>query len=191
MEILVVEKDPSSSALLKFTLESLGHEVIEASSCAQAWDCFLHGEVSLVISDWLRPGLDGLELCRRVRRARRPRYTYFILLTTMGGKDSYLQGMKAGADDFITKPFDPDQLGARLVVAERILSLQADVKRLEGLLPICSYCRKIRDDQNDWSTLEAYVSARTDAAFTHSICPDCYESTVRPELEEMQREARR
>ncbi|MBI4641265.1 MAG: response regulator, partial [Candidatus Tectomicrobia bacterium] len=92
------------------------------------------------------------------------------------------------ADDFITKPFDEDQLAARLRVAERILGLQEEVKQLEGLLPICSYCKKIRDESDTWVQIEHYIATRTDAFFSHGICPECLETRVKPELEQFKKE---
>ncbi len=183
MRILIADDEAVSRRRLKQTLIPLGHDVIEATDGRQAWECFQREEVPLLIADWMMPQVDGLELCRLIRAERRDRYTYIIMLTALGGKGSYLEGMNAGADDFITKPFDQDQLNARLHVAERVLSLQAEVKRLEGLLPICSYCKRIRDEQNLWTGLESYITKRTDAEFTHGICPDCYEAHVRPSLD--------
>jgi DNA-binding response OmpR family regulator len=94
------------------------------------------------------------------------------------GKASYLDGMQAGADDLLTKPFDKDMLVARLAVAERILKLQLQVKHLAGMLPICSRCKKVRDDQNYWHQVESYVAKHTDATFTHSYCPDCFKNLL-------------
>jgi DNA-binding response OmpR family regulator len=91
------------------------------------------------------PEVDGPELCRRLRARATDRYSYFLLITATGGKQRYLEGMEAGADDFITKPIDIDELRARLKAAERILGLRKHVQQLEGLLPICAYCKRIRD----------------------------------------------
>ena len=101
-----------------------------------------------------------------------------MLLTSVGGKSGYLVGMRAGADDFISKPFDEEQLAARLVVAERILNLQTQVHQLSGLLPICCVCKKVRDDQNYWQQVESYIAKRTDAKFSHGYCPDCYKKVM-------------
>jgi DNA-binding response OmpR family regulator len=129
------------------------------------------------------PAVDGAELCRRVRASAGERYTYFLLVTATGGKKRYLEGMEAGADDFITKPVDMDELRARLKAAERMLGLRRHVQRLEGLLPICAYCKRIRDAVEQWHPIEAYVEARSDAQFSHGYCRECYEKHVRPQIE--------
>jgi sigma-B regulation protein RsbU (phosphoserine phosphatase) len=175
MNILIVDDDLTSLLVLEATLKKLGHQVTTAKSGLEALPIFEKGSVSLMISDMVMPDVDGLELCRRIRTAGRAQYTYIIMLTAVGGKSGYLVGMKAGADDFIVKPFDEELLAARLVVAERILNLQSQVSQLSGLLPICALCKKVRDDQNYWEQVESYVAKRTDARFTHSYCPDCFD----------------
>ena len=186
MKILIAEDEALSRELLASTLQKMGHEVIASGDGREAWEVFEQQEdIQVVVSDWLMPGLDGLELCRLVRTQKRPHYTYIILLTVLSGKKNYLQGMEAGADDFITKPFDPDQLEARLCVAERILELRYEVAQLESLLPICSYCKKIRDEGEAWWPVEEYIARQTGTDFSHGICPHCYESVVKPELEQM------
>ena len=178
MNILIADDDPTSRIVLSATLKKLGHQVTATTGGAEALAVFETANVPVLISDRVMPGLDGLELCRRVRALNRPKYTYIILLTAMGGKSGYLEGMRAGADDFINKPFDEEQLAARLGVAERILSLQTEVKQLAGLLPICSRCKRVRDDRNYWQQVESYIAERTDAKFTHSYCPDCMKKAL-------------
>ncbi len=90
--------------------------------------------------------------------------------------------MDAGADDFITKPIDLDELRARLKAAERILGLRTHVQHLEGLVPICAYCKRIRDAADKWEAIERYVEERSEAQFSHGSCPDCYKKHVRPQL---------
>jgi DNA-binding response OmpR family regulator len=124
MKVLIVEDDRDSRELLAWILEKLGYQVQCAENGRQAWDVFRRGKYRLVISDLLMPDMDGLELCRRIRASRQPKYTYIILLTALIGKKQYLEGMDAGADDFVTKPFDADELKARLRVANRIIALQ-------------------------------------------------------------------
>jgi CheY-like chemotaxis protein len=162
--------------VLSATLKKLGHQVTATAGGQEALAVFETVSVPVLITDMVMPCLDGLELCRRVRAFNRPKYTYIILLTSVGGKSGYLVGMRAGADDFITKPFDEEQLAARLVVAERILNLQTEVKQLAGLLPICSHCKKVRDDQNYWQQVESYIATRTDAKFTHRLLPRLHEN---------------
>jgi phosphoserine phosphatase RsbU/P len=178
MNILAVDDDATLRFVLQATLTKLGHQVTLASDGIEGLRIFEKGHIPLVISDLLMPGMDGLELCRHIRQAQRAQYTYFILLTAVEGKGSYMEGMQAGADDFLNKPFDKDMLASRLVVAERVLKLQSQVKNLAGLLPICSVCKKVRDDRNYWHQVESYLAERTDATFTHSYCPDCFKKLM-------------
>ena len=185
MNILTVDDDAGTRKVLTKTLQSLGHEVVETQDGREALLEFRLHHFNLLISDWVMPGFDGLELTRHIRRENRSKYTYIIMLTSLEGKGRYLEGMQAGADDFINKPFDKDTLAARLRVAERILNLQQEVKQLEGLLPICSYCKKIKDDEQRWQQMETYISKRTEANFSHGICPECYTKHMLPQLEEL------
>ena len=178
MNVLIADDDPTSRIVLGATLQKLGHQVTVARNGAEAWAVCESTEVPLLISDVVMPDIHGLELCRRIRAAKRPKYTYIILLTSVGGKSGYLVGMRAGADDFINKPLDEEQLAARLVVTARILNLQSQVKQLSGLLPICCVCKKVRDDQNYWQQVESYISKRTDARFSHGYCPDCFKKAL-------------
>ena len=178
MNILIVDDDPLLRTLLHTALTRLGHQVSAAQDGIEALSFLEKCAVPLVISDILMPRMDGLELCRCIRKAGFSRYVYVILLTAVDGKPGFLSGMQAGADDFMVKPFDSDMLAARLGVAERILGLQLQVNQLAKLLPICSICKKVRDDQNYWHQVEAYITRHTDAKFTHSYCPDCFNKLV-------------
>jgi sigma-B regulation protein RsbU (phosphoserine phosphatase) len=161
----------------------MGHEVVATADGEAAWSSFLAHAPQLTITDWMMPKVDGLELCRMIRAHVQPKYAYVIFLTALAGKKYYFEGMEAGADDFLNKPVDMDELTARLRVAERVLTLQTEVRQLEGLLPICSYCKKIRDDQNTWHPIEGYISKRTEAKFSHGACPSCIEKYVKPDME--------
>lgn len=200
--ILIVEDEAVSRHRLKATLGLLGYELTVCENGEQAWEAQLADPHAVIVTDWIMPKLSGLDLCRRIREREREgsdSYTYVILLT---GKDSGLvEGMEAGADDFIAKPFDMDELrvrleaGVRLILLKRALTRRVEeleaamtlVKRLEGLLPICSYCKNIRDEEQDWQPVERYVGKRSEADFSHCICPTCYEKTVVPMLEEARR----
>jgi len=187
MKILTADDDASSRAVLTSALKSFGHDVVETKDGNEAWTEYRLHSFQLVISDWMMPGLDGIDFCKRVRGEQRQKYTYIILLTSVEGKKKYLEGMEAGADDFINKPFDRETLASRIRVAERILNLQAEVRQLEGLLPICAYCKKIKDDAQKWQHMESYISMRTEANFSHGICPDCYQKHMVPQLQELRK----
>jgi putative two-component system response regulator len=121
---LIVDDEEVSLEVLRFALESGGHEVDAAGNGREALAALCEGDHQLVISDWEMPECNGLDLCRAVRARELGRYIYVILLTARDGTGSMVEGLAAGADDFITKPFDPDELSARVRVAERILSLE-------------------------------------------------------------------
>jgi CheY-like chemotaxis protein len=128
MKTLIADDDDITRLLLSSTLTKLGHDVHEAANGREAWDAWHGGEFPLIISDWMMPDLDGLEFCRRVRAEPRADYTYIVLLTSLSGKTNYLEAMTAGADDFMTKPFERDAFAARVRVAERILGLHATLR---------------------------------------------------------------
>ena len=123
MKVLIAEDDAVSRLTLGRAIAQLGHEILMAADGLAAWDLFRQHPVDLIVSDWLMPGMDGLDLCRRVRETRRETYTYFLLLTSMEGKQNFIQGMQAGADDYLTKPLDREELQVRLQVASRVTSL--------------------------------------------------------------------
>ncbi|MEP6572298.1 MAG: response regulator [Gemmatimonadota bacterium] len=181
--VLVVDDDPVTRATLKAFLTGAGYSVTLATDGGQAWERMQETRFPIVISDWYMPEVDGVELCRRIRRRSHEPYVYFVLITAHGGKQQYLAGMEAGADDFIMKPVDPDELRARIKVAERMLGVRQQLRCLEGLLPVCAYCKSIRDDEGYWNSLEAYIEKRSDAQFSHSICPSCYVRIVEPQLD--------
>jgi DNA-binding response OmpR family regulator len=187
MKILFADDDSVSRVILTARLKKMGHDVIVAGDGVEALVAFHTGKPQLVITDWMMPNLDGLELCRKIRSGVEEKYVYIIMLTAREGKKAYIEGIEAGADDFLHKPVDMDELAARLLVAARILSLHTAVRQLEGLLPICSYCKNIRDDKNSWMPIEGYISTRTDATFSHGACPSCVEKYVTPQLEELRR----
>lgn len=128
MKILIADDDDITRVLLSSALTKLGHDVHEATNGREAWEAWHGGEFPFIISDWMMPDLDGLEFCRRIRAERRADYTYIVLLTSRSGKTNYLEAMTAGADDFITKPFEKDAFAARVRVAERILGLHENLR---------------------------------------------------------------
>jgi len=205
VKALVVDDEPIVRRLLETSLIEWGYEVVSAGGGEEAWTILQREDAPpLAILDWTMPGLDGLELCRRVRALARPQKPYLIFVTAKARTQDIVTGLEAGADDYIVKPFNRDELRARVRVGFRMLELQAvladrvqeledalaRVKQLQGLLPICSYCKKVRDDRNYWQQVETYIEGHSDAQFTHGICPECREKYVAPELERL-RQVRR
>lgn len=124
MRVLVAEDDAVSRLILCRSLEKLGHECLAAGNGEIALGLYRSTlDVDLIISDWMMPGIDGLELCRQVRADDRDKYTYFIFLTDLGDKNHLLVGLAAGADDYLSKPLDRDELQVRLVSARRVTGL--------------------------------------------------------------------
>jgi CheY-like chemotaxis protein len=189
MKILAVEDEPSALAILSRAPARLGHEVLTATDGEAALDVLAADPVRVVVSDWMMPGLDGLELCRRVRSRPDRDYVYFILLTAQTpSEENQRAAIEAGVDDFLQKPLQSQEMWMRLRVAERIVGFATQVRQLEAFLPICGYCKKVRDDGNYWQQIESYINARTGTDFSHSICPDCYASVVAPQLEQLRRD---
>jgi sigma-B regulation protein RsbU (phosphoserine phosphatase) len=172
MKILIAEDDPILRQLLEKKFELWGHEVLVTNNGQEAWDMLQSQNIRFLIADWMMPVMDGLELCQRIR-SERSSYVYIILLTGKDRKEDAVKGLDAGADDYIRKPFEWDELRARIRAGERILGLLDRVKALSGLLPICASCKKIRDDKGHWQNVETYIRERSDTEFTHGYCPEC------------------
>lgn len=128
MRILVAEDDSVSALILRHTLEQMGYEVTLVRDGLEAWDQIIREDFRLVISDWMMPNMDGVQLCRRIRSRTDCPYVYLILLTAKGAREDRFEGMEAGADDFLVKPLDTAELTARLNVARRILSMQQELR---------------------------------------------------------------
>jgi len=199
MKVLIAEDDGVSRHLLEATLQRRGYEVVSCLDGLEALAALQRDDApQLAILDWMMPGMEGLEVCRRVREEESSRLIYIVMLTAKGRREDIVAGLEAGADDYVTKPFDQHELIARLRVGFRIVELQnslaervreleealSRVKQLQGLLPICSYCKKIRDDSNYWQQVEGYIAEHSGVRFSHSVCPECFEKFVKPELEE-------
>ncbi len=200
MKILIADDDPKIRNILQSLLTRYEYDVLVANDGIQAWQILSAADFPLVaLLDWIMPGMDGIALCRKVREKKPLPPRYILLLTGKEKEEDVIEGLRAGADDYIIKPFSNDILLARIQTGIRIILMQlslekhikeleealAHVKKLEGLLPICSYCKRIHDGRNDWHPIELYISEHLQAEFTHIICPECQENIVRPELEQL------
>jgi sigma-B regulation protein RsbU (phosphoserine phosphatase) len=205
IRILIADDDPVTRRLLLAALVPPTYEPVEVSDGVEAYRALQSENApSLAILDWLMPGMPGVEICRRVREEGGANPPYLILLTFRGRTADITAGFEAGADDYVVKPFEAQELRARVNVGVRIVGLQqklagrvaaleealAGVKTLQGLLPICAWCKKIRNDGMYWQQVESYIAEHSDARFSHSICPDCREKHVAPELERLRKRQR-
>lgn len=134
MSILIADDDNTSLKFLCKILEKMGHSVIVSSDGAEAWEKYRQLKPRIIISDWVMPNMDGLELCRRIRQTTSDNYTYIIIVTSKSGKVDLIEAFTAGADDYVSKPFDPEELSVRIKNSERILELEDRHKKLQRIL---------------------------------------------------------
>jgi DNA-binding response OmpR family regulator len=186
--ILVAEDHRTTRHFLQRLLESWGFEVIAVEDGEEALKILQSDDAPpLAILDWMMPKLDGVKVCAGVRQSNNQPYIYMMLLTALAKKDEIKAGLEAGADGYVSKPFDSDELRARIRAGQRVVKLErslqrrvdelqnalADVKKLKQLLPICMYCKNVRDDRDYWHQIEDYIHTETGADFSHGVCPDC------------------
>jgi DNA-binding response OmpR family regulator len=198
MRLLIAEDDVVSARLIGGLVNSWGYDcrVVDDGEAALKILQEENPPPDIAILDWVMPGVEGVEVCRRVRERRPAGATYMILLTSKDTRVDVVDGLESGADDYLVKPFNPEELHARVRAGARIVGLQRDlmahigelsvalanVRRLSGLLPICAYCKSIRDDSDYWHRVEEYVTEHSEARFSHGICPNCLETIVKPQL---------
>lgn len=194
--ILIVDDIPRNLQVLALLLDKAGYRVSMAMDGAKALEMVQVEPPDLILLDVMMPDLDGLEVCRRLKADAAVREIPVIFLTARAELEDLQEGFRLGAVDYVTKPFRGAELLARVAIhvklrqaLERERGLRrsleetlAQVKTLSGLLPICARCKKIRDDNGYWNQIEAFISAHSDADFTHGICPEC-SSALYPEME--------
>lgn len=188
MRILVAEDDLTSRTILAGIIGKLGYEALMASDGGSALEIMTGDDVpEMAVIDWIMPVMDGIEVCRKIRCKDTEQPPYIIMLTGKDRKRDIVAGLEAGANDYISKPYDLDELKARIEVGRRMVSIQKQlaekivelkealghIKTLKGIVPICASCKKIRDDKGYWEQVEVYVKNHSEAQFSHGICPDC------------------
>lgn len=204
MKILIAEDDRTSHRVLQAVLEKAGYHVQGAWNGSEAWQHLQSPDrARLAVLDWMMPESDGVELTRRVRADGQLKSLYIILLTAKGSRRDIIAGLEAGANDYITKPFDREELLARIRVGQRVVELHeslaqriielemalSQIKTLQGLIPMCASCQKVRDDQGYWQQVEDYLMKHSEAAFSHALCPDCLKKHY-PEYEKIKSKKR-
>jgi DNA-binding response OmpR family regulator len=188
VKILVADDDAVARRLLESALSKAGYDVVAVTGGGEAWEVLSGPDAPpLAVLDWEMPGMSGIEVCEKVRAAILPMPPYLIVLTSRGETDDVVKALQAGADDHIAKPFELEELRARVSVGVRIVTLQqqltervraleealAHVQQLQGLIPICAWCRQVRNDGNFWEQVESYLEKRSGLQFSHAICPPC------------------
>lgn len=193
--VMVAEDDAVSRRVLELTLSRCGYEVVAVRNGVEALRALdVEDPPRVVLLDWMMPGLDGIEVCRHVRNRPRLRGVHIIMVTALGRTEDLVTALEAGANDYVTKPFDRRELQARVAVGIRLVELESalatriaeledartHVKQLQGLLPICAHCKRIRTDDQSWQKIEAYIQEHSDARFTHALCGECLETHYPP-----------
>lgn len=177
-----------SRRLLETHLNQWGFGVVSTSDGVECLAAFEAEEgINLAILDWMMPGLEGPEVCRKIKATPGSPFVYVMMLTALTEKEHIVKALSTGADDYLAKPWNPAELEARVRAGLRIVKLESTLRRkianlqgaldhveqLRGILPICAWCHKIRDDSDYWRSVEEYFETYSKTQFTHSICPDC------------------
>lgn len=186
--VLLAEDHTGTRDTLAFLLQRHGYEVAVTSDGQTALDVLLASETpTIALLDWMLPEMTGLEVCHHLHQAPSKRFIYTIIITARDSIKDLEQAFAAGADDFIRKPCEAAELLARLRSGQRIVELEHrlaarvaecevaldHVRQLKRLLPICMYCKKVRDDSEYWRGIESYIHEHVGTDFSHGICPDC------------------
>jgi DNA-binding response OmpR family regulator len=194
VQILVADDDTVSRTVLVRTLEHWGHEVDAVGDGLEACRRLLApGAAPLAILDWNMPGLEGPDVCRQLRASSIRVQPHLVILTARHTSEDLATALQAGADDFLSKPFDRVELMARLhagmrivnlhrALTDRIHELEESKRRedqLRSLMPICSYCKKIEGDRDAWEPIDQYL-AEHGYRFTHAVCPTCLDAVAGP-----------
>jgi len=198
MLIYAVDDDSINLKLLNTILIQSGFENVRMFFSGEAmFDEFVKAIPDLILLDIMMPGISGYQVLELVKSEPRWQHIPVIMITAAPLEDEMeplRKSFELGAMDYIAKPFSAIELVMRIQSALRIEKQRRDIEAakatissLEKLLPICSYCKKIHSDKNYWEEVEVYISEHTDTLFSHSICPDCYETHIRPQLEELKK----
>lgn len=174
--ILAVDDTRQNLDLLSKILEGVGYGVALAMSGSEALEMVAKENPDLILMDILMPGMNGIEACRRLKEDPATQGIPVIFLTSKTESAEILAGFEAGAVDYVTKPFRVSELLARVRVHVELRRAQHEIRTLRGILPTCSQCKKIRDEQGRWQTIESYIAEQSEAESSIGFCPDCLPS---------------
>lgn len=190
MKVLIADDDSITRKTLEASLNKWGYDVETVENGNDAFEVLnKENHPAVAIIDWMMPGLSGLDLCKKVKGLTSDNPPHLIMLTSKDLQEDIIEGLSSGADAYIKKPFFNEELHARVKAAERIVELQTSlkdkvikleeslnhVKQLQGVLPVCMHCHKIRNDEESWDAMEKYIMEHSDATFSHGVCPVCIE----------------
>ncbi|OPX28819.1 MAG: hypothetical protein B1H06_02540 [Candidatus Cloacimonas sp. 4484_143] len=185
--ILIVDDEPINIMIAERILQKNGYETISVNHGNDALEILQTKPVDLILLDIMMPDINGFEVCGKLMQNEKTKDIPVIFLTAVTDKESIIKGFEVGGKDYLTKPFNTTELVARVKthvdlklardsqekLIKELKSALDEIDTLSGLLPICSHCKKIRDDSGYWQGVEQYIAARSDAQFSHGICPDC------------------
>lgn len=166
--ILIVDDEPKNIQLLANILSNYGYEIEFAMNGEEALNWVASRNFDLILLDVMMPGMDGFEVCRKIKGTAATAHMTVIFLTAKTDSEDIVQGFESGGSDYITKPFKTPELLARI-------KLHVEMKILRGFIPICASCKNIRDTDGGWNQLETYIQEHSLALFSHGLCPDCTE----------------
>ncbi len=174
--ILIVDDNPQNIQLLGSIIKEDEYELAFATRGTDALTYLEAEKPDLILLDVMMPEMDGYTVCEKIKANKRLKDIPIIFLTAKKEAEDIVKGFKVGGVDYITKPFYPIELMARVENHLAIKRAQEEIKTLKGIIPICSSCKSIRDDKGYWKQVEEYIETRTDAEFSHGLCENCADS---------------
>ena len=171
--VLAVDDNVINLNLMKKILEPQGYITKTAQSAAEAFEILKKEQPELILLDIMMPEMDGFEAAQRIKKSPGLKEIPIIFLTALHETKDIVKGFDVGGVDYVIKPFNPPELLARIRTHIELMRARQEIRTLHGLLPICARCKKIRDKEGNWEMLEEYISERSEAAFSHSLCPEC------------------
>jgi len=199
MKVLLAEDDAVSRQLMLAHLHKWGFEVVGARDGAEAWmQLKQNADIEMAVLDWMMPEADGIDLVHRIRNDLGSRVMYVLICTARTGVEDIVTALEAGADDYITKPYRHEELRSRLRVGVRTVALERalrkriaeldaalrHVRTLQGLIPICMHCKRIRNEEDIWERLEQYIEEHSEVEFSHGLCDECLAKTCAGTVDE-------